>query len=131
MEKNNTNIENEYLKMWIEDNILFGVYKLNTNIDLAAAQKCVSDRISISHGKNYPVLVDIRNIKSINKAARDYFASKEGLQYIEASAILVDSYLSKLLSHIFLTFSTPPIPTKMFTGKEQALVWLKKNSERV
>jgi hypothetical protein len=123
-------IENEFLTLTIENNIILGVYKVNSQIDINAAKLCIQDRILLSNNKIYPTLVDTRNIKFINKEARDYFASNEGVKLLSAAAILVDSFFSKILVQIFITYSKPSIPTKMFSKKDEALKWLKQFAEK-
>lgn len=79
---------------------------------------------------NKPItaLVDITGLKkSPKKEVRDYLASNdEIIEKSNASAILTGSNLTKIMGNIFMKFSRPQYPTKLFTDEEKALEWLKK-----
>lgn len=74
-----------------------------------------------------PVLAisDASQIKTIvAKDIRDYLASEEIVPICKASALLVGSGISKMVGNLFLTFSRPLFPTKIFTNEAKALEWL-------
>jgi hypothetical protein len=78
-----------------------------------------------TNGKTTAVLVHISTSyvkKSVLKAYSD-------LDYgIIATALVVNSYASKLIGNLFLTlvlrFSSKQVPTKIFMDKEKAIKWL-------
>lgn len=117
--------ENPYVKIWIEDNILFCVYENKLNIDLEIANECVELRLEYAKGVSYPVVIDIKGIISITKEAREYFSSK-GAESITAGAFIINSPLTKILGNIFLTVNKPQTPAKLFTNEKAAMKWLKK-----
>lgn len=53
---------------------------------------------------------------------------------IIATALIVNSYASKLVGNLFLTlvlrFSSRKVPTKIFTTREDAVLWLKEELEK-
>ena len=118
-------LENEYVVIWVEDGIIFEVFKPGTIINLEAGKKVVADRLKISNGKTMPLFVDMRQLLSINKETRRYMASRDALHYLSAGAFLVKSAFTRLAFNAFRVVSNPPIPTKGFTDKEKALSWLK------
>jgi len=71
-----------------------------------------------------PFLSDIREIKGASKEVRDYLADNELTPYIQKIAILVNSGLSKIIGNIFLRFSGPKYPAKIFTNESKAMEWL-------
>lgn len=74
----------------------------------------------------YYVVADLRATKRPpTKEVRDFMASKEVTQYIGGLAVLVKSGVSKMFGNIFLKFSKPDHPTKIFTNEAQAKEWLK------
>jgi len=115
--------ETEYVTMFIKDGILHFYYKEIKSIDLQIAKTCVKDRLEFSEDVSYPCLVDSIKTDNVTKEARDYFA-KEGNELITANAILVKSSIFKMIVNFFITVNKPKNPTKMFTGKDQALEWL-------
>ena len=118
-------LENKYVEIWIEDGIIFEVFKPGTVINLEAGRKVVADRLKVSDHTTMPLFVDIRQLLSINKETRRYMASKEALHYLSDGAFLVKSTINRLAFNAFQVLSNPPIPTKGFTNKEKALNWLK------
>ena len=118
-------LANEYVEIWIEDGIIFEVFKPGTTINLEAGKKVVADRLKISNGKTMPLFVDMRQLLSINKETRRYMASQDALHYLSAGAFLVKSTINRMAFNAFRIISKPPIPTKGFTNKEKALNWLK------
>ena len=119
----NFRVESEYAQFWIENEILFFVYKKGIVIDRSVAIKIVEDRLLLQQGKAFSNFSDIRGVKSIDKAARNYLAV-EGSVLIKATALLVDSPLADALSKFYLKASKPTIPTRVFTDEAAALAFL-------
>jgi hypothetical protein len=119
----NPSFENEYANFWIESGILYFVYKKNAAIDLNAAKQIVDERIRFQQQKDYPIFCDIRGIKNIDKAARDFLA-KEGSSYTKGVAVVVDTPMTKIISNFYLGLNKPIAPTKMFTDRQEALNYL-------
>jgi len=115
--------ENEYARFWIENGIVFFVYKPNTVIDHEAAKKIVADRIQFQNKADFPVYCDIRGLKSADKAARDYLA-KEGSSFTKGVAVLVDSPMSKIIGNFYMGLNRPTTPTRLFTNGDEALKYL-------
>lgn len=116
-------IENEFAKFWIDRGIMHFVYKEALVVDLQAAKKIVEDRIRCQDNIPYPAFADCRGLKEINREARNYLA-KEGSNLIVACALLSDSVVHKTMANFYLTLNKPSTPTKLFTDKNDALVWL-------
>ncbi len=119
----NFRIESEYAQFWIENEILFFVYKKGVVIDRSVAIRIVKDRLLLQQGKAFLNFSDIRGVKSIDKAARNYLAV-EGSVLIKATALLVDNPLTDALSKFYLKASRPVIPTEVFTNEADALAFL-------
>lgn len=115
--------ENEYAQFWIDEGILFFVYKPNVVIDLTAAYRIVADRIQIQNGKSYPVLCDIRGLVDSDKAARDYLA-QPGAVLAKAAGIVANQSVSLIMTSFYLKICKPSIPTKIFTDELSALAFL-------
>jgi hypothetical protein len=115
--------ENNYIKAWYENNILFAEFKIE-KLDLKSAKETVDLRLDMAEGVNHLVLIDAQQVKTITKEARDYFASEEGSKFIIASALVLNSTVGKLLGNFFLQISKPKVPLHLFTNKNDALEWL-------
>ncbi|CAN5154250.1 hypothetical protein BH09BAC5_BH09BAC5_28610 [soil metagenome] len=95
-------------------------------IQLEDAKENTLNVIKISGGANYPVLVDLKEIKSISKEARDHFSMRGRKPNVTAIAMLVGSPLSKIIGNFFLGLNKPIVPTKMFNTDMDAIKWMKK-----
>ncbi|WP_111309843.1 DUF7793 family protein [Confluentibacter sediminis] len=116
-------VENNFASFWIKNGILFFIYNEDVEITLLAAKQIVSDRLQLQKGHTYPVLCDIRGVKSIGMDARRYFAT-EGSVFITAMALLSDTPISHIFSELYVTANTPPIPTEIFNNETEALDYL-------
>src|SRR5690606_34430660 len=98
------------------------------SITLPQAKEVVSLRLDLINGSSYPILVDGRKVKTMNKECRDFFGQPDALKGVKAGAILVDSTFSKFLGNFFLkvTYRNKKLPTMLFTSKEEAITWLEK-----
>lgn len=122
--------ENDYVKIWIEDDILYSNYQKNIIIDLDIAKKIIEDRVKFTKGKNYPILIDFTNLHSVTKEARDYMNDPQGgLKGLSAGAFLSNSLVTTLFVNLYLTINKPTIPAKFFTKKTEAVNWLKELSK--
>lgn len=97
------------------------------NKDLAVAS--CNERIKFADGKSYPCLFDITAIKKVTREARVYLAN-EGDELVSASAILVNSAITKMIGNFFIDVDKPRSPTRLFTDKQEALKWLEQFQDR-
>lgn len=79
-----------------------------------------------------PVLVDYARLKKSSKESRDYIASAEMRSVFSAAAVMINSSLAKIAGNLFLQFSKPQYPTKLFTPGEEAkaLEWLQQFKQK-
>ena len=71
---------------------------------LEDAQENVRACARIGGGRRRPLLVDMRQIKSQSREARDYYAGEGSAAQYTAVAILVGSPISRLIGNFFLGF---------------------------
>ena len=114
-------------KVWLgADGILrYTVVLPNAEITLEDVKEIVVAYRKINRGSVRPVLNDIRNVKSVNRAARVYVTSQEAAGLVSATALLVASPVSRMVGNFFLRVNKPPYPTKLFTSEAKAIEWLK------
>ena len=120
--------ENKYAVYLMTEALMHIIYKKDLCIDLRAAQLIVQDRMKLQNGREMPLLCDIREVRRVNKPARDYLAL-EGSQWISALAFLIDPPVTDVISSIYLGTHAQSIPTGSFTKKSEALAFLKKNDQ--
>ncbi|EJF54306.1 hypothetical protein SapgrDRAFT_2650 [Saprospira grandis DSM 2844] len=84
----------------------------------------VREHIRLCHetfglGKYY--ITDIRLLKSASREAREYLRDHSGAA---AAAIIVGGGLSKMLGNMYMSFSKPLYPSRIFQDEKKAIAWL-------
>lgn len=74
-------------------------------------------------------LVDIRDMLFIDSKTRAY-AAAQYRAHVAGQAILIDSRVSSYFANIFLKFSQPKVPTRLFTNEQEAVKWLKEQIQK-
>ncbi len=122
--------ETDDYRFKFEDGIFYMTYKTGP-ITLSVAKEIVSKRRELMKGEDIWALIDDANLRSIDRDARDYLSSDEGIYGIRAGALLISSPFAKHLAKFFLmiTVNKPKIPTKVFSKRDEALQWLKELKE--
>ncbi|MCU0431711.1 MAG: hypothetical protein MUF42_17250 [Cytophagaceae bacterium] len=119
-------MDHEYFTIRLVDGIIHFIYKPNLKVSLEMAIKMVNARCEFSNNIRRPILLDVRNLVSIDIKARKYLATEEASRLLTAGAVLLDNPLTKFAGNIFLKIDTPAIPTRLFTEQQAALLWLEK-----
>lgn len=111
---------------WLgDDGICYTVVKPNVEIDIKDALANSLVIKEISSGQTFPLLVNLKAIKSITKDARDHFSMGNRTPGVNAIAMLIESPGSRIIGNFFLGLNKPAVPTKLFNEKNQAMEWLK------
>lgn len=109
--------------VYVEDGILYTTYTA-PHIHLEdSKQDIVLIKAAFADFLPLPLVIDNRQVKTTSKEARDYFASDEAASMVTCSAIVLNSMLAKISINLFLQFSSPRYPVKMFTDMESAIKW--------
>lgn len=117
-------VENDFMKFWIEDGILYSRFKKPTIVDLEKIKALIELRTKISNGEKQYWCYDFSGIKAYNKEARDY-ADVNGQDDLYACAVIFDSHIAKFTLNIYMKLKVPLIPLKGFTKKSEAINWFK------
>ena len=72
-----------------------------------------------------PSITESGKMKSGTKESRDYSAGAEMATAFSCNAMIASSVIGKTLGNLFILFSKPKTPTKLFTDKSKALEWAK------
>lgn len=90
------------------------------------AKENVRASLALSGGERHPLLVDIRQIKSQTRDARDYYTGPAGDRCYSAAAVLVESPLSRFFGNIIMSFNkSVAVESRLFSSESEALAWLK------
>lgn len=119
----------EGISLWREEegDVIFFEYSPNSEIDLDRAKKLVETRLSYAGGKPSYYLIDLSNLKSVTKEAREYMSDPNGgLNGILAGAFISNKLLTTVIVNLFFQINRPVVPARFFTKKKDALEWLMK-----
>lgn len=78
--------------------------------------------------KDMKIISIFPKVKGMTKEARDLMGGDEAKEGLLASAVVVESKLSKIIANVFFSFNLqrtkndPPI--RLFNTKEEAMLWL-------
>ncbi|WP_317897296.1 DUF7793 family protein [Aurantibacillus circumpalustris] len=75
--------------------------------------------------KKFPLLIDARNIKYMEREARKHFSTNGRDIKINCFAIMVKSPLSRMIGNFFMGLNKPFIPARLFDEEDKAIKWLK------
>jgi len=79
----------------------------------------------LCRGRKRPLLIDLKNLKSITPQARSYFSARDRESDINAFAFLIHSNFQRMVGNIFIQFNRPRFPTRLFNEEVLAVEWLK------
>lgn len=125
-------LENDFVKFWIEDGILYSQFKKPIIVNLERIKALIDLRTEISVGKKQYWCYDFKGIESYDKEARDY-AESHGQDNLHACAAVFHSHIAKFTLNTFMLLKKPVVPLKGFTQKKDAVNWLneiKKKNEQ-
>jgi hypothetical protein len=113
-----------YVSFEIKDGIIHAAYKRGVKLNLDIARNIVAYRLEFTKGLIYPAIIFNQGVISIDKPARDFLSSAEGVKNLAAAALILDSAFGSFLGNFILSVTRPPLIAKIFTKPELALKWL-------
>jgi hypothetical protein len=108
-------------KAWIEAGVLWHRIDGALPITEQLARTTVAELSRFVGDREMPAVVDIRGVQFADREARDVFANE--VHFETATAIIVESAMSKGLGNIYLKVSRPKRPTRLFTSVHEAREW--------
>jgi hypothetical protein len=76
-------------------------------------------------GQKMPVLVVCPEFATTNSEVLKFLSKNENFPLSKGGAYVVYSVAQKLMANFYLKINTPERPTKFFTNKDEATIWLK------
>lgn len=110
----------------IEEGILLNHFKAGENIDVEDFKELRKVNLELAEGKPYTVLGMADELTSFSKEAREWLASKEAVGLKIAKAIVISSLGQRIIGNFYIRVNKPYTKTKLFTKREKALEWLRK-----
>jgi hypothetical protein len=117
-------LDTPYIHFELQDDLLIARYKKNLKFTLDIAKEVVKARLEFTDYKPVLALVYNDGVASMDKKARDYLSSDEGVRGIIAGAMILDSPFGSFLGNFYLSVTKPKVPIRIFSKKESALKWL-------
>ena len=108
----------------LEGPLLIVRVKPATRLDAAGMQEVIRAMALVTGGRAHPVLGDVRNIVSVDHAARQIPASSEGARLFSRLALLVSTPASRVIGNFYLFVTKPRYPTRLFDDEPTARDWL-------
>lgn len=125
-----TTIINNKLKMVQCDDQIYKYIAINKcTLDMETLEEMTRIGDSWNGTKLCANLIDVRDLFFIDSKTRAY-AAAQYRSHVAGQAILIESTLSSYFANLFLKFSQPKVPTKLFTKEEEALKWLREQMEK-
>jgi hypothetical protein len=119
--------ETEFYKFVVADGIFYLTY-IGGPITLDVAKDLVVRRLKMTDSKPVLMLVTVKDLKGMERDARSYLSSDEGIAGVQAGAIVVKSPFTTHMANFFMkiSFNKSKMPAKVFSNEEEAIVWLRK-----
>jgi len=121
----NTKIETKAFITWLEDDVVHTKAKPGKHISLEEARANTDAVNTFYLGEKLALLVDLTELHSIDKAARDHFSMRGRKTNVGILAILTKTEINRFVGNFYILFSRPVVPTKLFTDEASAIEWLK------
>ena len=119
-----TALENDYVHLEIREGILIGIYKKGLKINLPIAREIVRSRLAFTANRKFPALIFNQGVISMDKEARQFLSSEDGIKGLKAAAIVLDSPFGSFLGNFFLAVNKTSLPVKIFANQAKAKKWL-------
>jgi hypothetical protein len=117
-------LDTDFVKLELLDSgILVATYHRRAQVNLSIAREIVRARLAFAGRVPRPVLVKNEGVLELDREAREYVTSGDGVAGIKAAAIVTEQ-LSTYYIMSFIQTVEPPFPAAQFTREDEALRWL-------
>ena len=106
--------------------ILIQTYNENTELTLEDARADFQSYNDLCKECRLPVLIDMENVKSVEREAMAYYSSEDAINYITAAGLLITNPVNRIIGNFYMGLNKTAFPFRLFTEKEKAIQWLKK-----
>lgn len=118
-------VKNEYVQFTLVNGIIQGKFLQPVEWDYDKAVEAVELRLQLNHSTAKPLCLDVRNLVTITKKAREFLSSEEAMQGLSAGAMVIGSYVGKIMGEMFRNLYSPKLPFEIFEDLDDANDWLK------
>jgi hypothetical protein len=104
-----------------DEGVLHLVWKRGTVLEAADVHAAMAMVNELADGAEYPMLIDISNTQGVTRQAKSVFSVKCAASRI---ALLGSSPVNRVIANFAMARRTLPCPTRFFTSRNEALIWL-------
>lgn len=122
-------VENEIVKLWIQDGILYSRFKNATYLTLNNVKEYIELRHLVSNNESQYWCMDIGKLRYISREAKNYI-DDNGQELIHACAVIVNSLATKFMAEGYIRYSNTKVPMKCFNSEEKGIAWLNEMRQR-
>ena len=120
-----TTVINDKIKIVQGDDQIFRYIAINgCTLDIDTLEKMTKTGDEWNGTKLCANLIDLRDMIFVDSKTRAY-AAAQYRSHVAGQAIIIESKISRYFANLFLKFSNPKVPTKLFTNESDAEKWLK------
>jgi len=123
-------IKTENFNIYIKDGIIYGDI-LTKNFTLDIVEEMIKARHELTEGKLVPILADLKDVKNMPREARQRMSEKDAGKGTYCVAIVINSKVQVVLFNFFNAIYKAPAPTKLFTDRNKAETWIKKQKQNM
>ena len=123
-------IINDKIKVIQGDDQIYRYIAINNcSIDMDTLEKMTGIGDTWNAGRLCANLIDVRDMLFIDSKTRAY-AAAQYRSHVAGTAIIIDSKVSSYFANIYLKFSQPKVPTRLFTKEDDAVKWLHEQMQK-
>lgn len=114
-------------EVWMDkDGVLYQDYPPGTEITLEdSLDELRAYRANFCKAVRRPIIVDISNVKTVSKEARNIYSSNETAEILSAAALIVSNPVSRIMGNFYMGINKTIMPVRMFSTTMDAKNWLK------
>jgi hypothetical protein len=108
----------------LDNGILVATYGKQKLLTLAMAKQIVQARLDFVGRDLRPVLIINEGVTEMDKGARKWVSSGDGIAGIKASAVIAGSLSTWFIMSLILQVERPPMPVRVCRKEDRAMAWL-------
>lgn len=108
-----------------EDDIVFVDYFIEHGT-YDVVDRAIKKKLELFHGKSFPVVSDMRNVKTSTRESRQRMSEPDAAIGVKAVAVIINSRVQKVMFNFFSAINKRPAPARVFANKEDAVKWAKR-----
>jgi hypothetical protein len=85
----------------------------------------IKKRNEMTKGKAYPMLSDVRSMKTSTREGRQRMSDPDSGEGVIAGAVIINSKVQQVIYNLFQAIYKAPTQVRLFTNKDEAVEWIK------